>query len=71
MSLPLPRFLETHETRREHARRLEQTVREAGSDLRERTIHVDPCDARTLRGIPAIGRGVAGVINGTAPGAQT
>ncbi len=35
------------------------------------TWHVDPSDTLTLRGIPAIGRGVAGVIRGTSPGAQT
>lgn len=29
-----------------------------------------PGDERRLRGIPAIGRGVAGAINGTRPGAN-
>lgn len=29
--------------------------------------HVDPADTRTLRGIPAIGRGVAGASPGTSP----
>lgn len=31
----------------------------------------DPSDTRTLRGIPAIGRGVAGHIPGTRPDAIT
>lgn len=70
-ALPLPRFLETFETRREHARKLEHAVRSAGGDMHEmrnvRATHT-AVDAIALRGIPAIGRGVAGVIAGTSPG---
>ena len=32
-----------------------------------KTWHLDPSDTRTLRGIPAIGRGVQGAIPGTRP----
>lgn len=32
--------------------------------------YVDPADTRTLRGIPAIGRGVAGASPGTSPHAR-
>ncbi len=69
MALALPRFLETHQTRREHARKLERVVREAGGDLRDQrpSTHT-AADGRSLRGIPAIGRGVAGCIPGTNPG---
>ncbi len=72
MAHALPRFLETFETRRAHAAKLERVVREAGGDLREqRTSSHTAADGISLRGIPAIGRGVAGVIAGTNPGAQT
>jgi hypothetical protein len=67
-SAPLPRFLETHATRVEHARKLERIIRESGGDTRQlrKTTHT-AADGITLRGIPAIGRGVAGVIPGTNP----
>ncbi len=69
MAHALPRFLETHETRRLHAAKLERVVRESGGDLRdERPSSHTAADGTTLRGIPAIGRGVAGVIPGTKPG---
>jgi hypothetical protein len=68
-SLPLPRFLEDHRSRVEHARALERVVRESAGDLRERKSNHTAVDAISLRGIPAIGRGVSGVIHGTAPGA--
>ncbi len=67
MAHPLPRFLETHTTRLEHARKLERIVREAGGDLRDERHHPTAADGASLRGIPAIGRGVAGVIAGTNP----
>ncbi len=71
-SRALPRFLETFETRREHARKLERVVREAGGDLRDdRPSSHTAADGTSLRGIPAIGRGVAGVIAGTNPGGST
>lgn len=68
MSQILPRFLETHATKREHARKLERVIRESGGDTRElkKTAHT-AADSITLRGIPAVGRGVAGVIPGTNP----
>jgi hypothetical protein len=66
-SLPLPRFLETAQERRDHARALEREVLQQQVDLRERKITHDPSDSLTLRGIPAVGRGVAGAIRGTSP----
>ena len=69
MPQPLPRFLEDHQSRLEHARKLEKVVRDAGGDLRdERPTAHTAVDGVALRGIPAIGRGVSGVIPGTAPG---
>jgi hypothetical protein len=35
--------------------------------LQRPTRHIDPADTRTLRGIPAIGRGVAGATPGSSP----
>lgn len=35
------------------------------------TWYVDPSDTLTLRGIPALGRGVGGAIRGTRPDLQT
>jgi hypothetical protein len=67
-SLPLPRFLEQHQERRDHSRALEREVAQQGVDLAKRKkIVCDPADSLTLRGIPAVGRGVAGVIRGTQP----
>ena len=67
MNTPLPRFLQEHQHRREHATALARTVVDNSLDLRDRVIVCDPSDNLTLRGIPAIGRGVAGVIRGTNP----
>ncbi len=68
-NLPLPRFLENHASRREHAIQLRRALDgQPDVDLRERKIYHDPADTLSLRGIPAIGRGVAGVIRGTSPG---
>jgi hypothetical protein len=66
-SLPLPRFLQQHVEKRDHARALEREVMQQGVDLAQRQIVCDPSDSLTLRGIPAIGRGVAGCIRGTDP----
>lgn len=66
-SLPLPRFLETEQTRRDHARKLERAVRESSGDIRTTKTAHTAADTLTLRGIPAIGRGVAGVIPGMRP----
>jgi len=35
------------------------------------TWYVDPSDTLTLRGIPALGKGVGGAIRGTRPDLQT
>ncbi len=68
-SQPLPRFLERHIEHRAHAANLGRALREQPTiNLAEHKIYHDPADTLTLRGIPAIGRGVAGVIRGTAPG---
>ena len=70
-NLPLPRFLETYQSKLDHAARLEGVVREAGADLRvERPIARDPSDSRTLRGIPCVSSGMGGAIAGTNPGAN-
>ena len=44
---------------------------DADHKLQRPTTYVDPSDTRTLRGIPAIGRGVAGASPGTRPDAIT
>jgi hypothetical protein len=67
MNIPLPRFLQQHQHHREHATALTQTIVDNSLDLRNRVIVCDPSDSLTLRGIPAIGRGVAGAIRGTDP----
>ena len=66
-SFPLPRFLESVRERSAHAALLDDVVARTELDLRERKIVCDPSDSLTLRGIPAVGRGVAGVIRGTQP----
>lgn len=68
-SLPLPRFLERHAEQRAHVAKLTAAVAGTTVDLAQRKHHNDPADTLTLRGIPAIGRGVAGCIRGTNPGA--
>jgi hypothetical protein len=67
MNVPLPRFLQEHQHQRAHAEALTRTVVDNTLDLRDRIIVCDPSDSLTLRGIPAIGRGVAGAIRGTNP----
>lgn len=68
MAQPLPRFLETHATRQAHARHLERVVREAGGDMREVKMRHTAADSRSLRGIPCVGKSIAGVVAGTQPG---
>ncbi len=63
----LPRFVEGHLERLQHGRILEQIVRETGATVKPRRHSETAADSLTLRGIPAIGRGVAGVIVGTQP----
>jgi hypothetical protein len=70
MNVPLPRFLQEHQHRRDHANALSSSVVDNSLDLRDRIIVCDPSDALTLRGIPAIGRGVAGAIRFSQPEAQ-
>jgi hypothetical protein len=65
----LPRFLDTHLERRAHAGQLLIVVTDTDHNIKERRIYQDPADTLTLRGIPAIGRGVAGCIRGTNPAA--
>ena len=67
MNVPLPRFLQDHQHRRGHIDALTTSVVTQGANLKDRTFVCDPADTLTLRGIPAIGRGVAGVIRGTQP----
>ncbi len=58
-------FAKGHSARTVLVRRV-QVITVTTSPLKV-TWHVDPCDSLTLRGIPAIGRGVAGHITGTNP----
>ncbi len=65
----LPRFLEDHQERVEHARKLEQIVRESGANVtEERASRQHVMSPTDLRGLPAIGRGVSGAIAWTQPG---
>lgn len=68
-----PKGFMNHLTHALNAELLEQLARDAGGSVveeRARITHsADPGDNRTLRGIPAIGRGVAGVSPGTRPDA--
>jgi hypothetical protein len=51
-----------------NAKLIAQLAREDGVETFERPRHaVDAGDERTLRGIPAIGRGCGGAIPGTRP----
>lgn len=55
-----------------HAKLLVQFARETGDIPLEKPVSAAalPGDEEALRGIPAIGRSVAGVIRGTAPGSN-
>lgn len=54
---------------RRNAKLLAKLAREDGAPVLERPAKPqDAADGRTLRGIPAIGRGVDGAIPGTKPG---
>lgn len=66
-SQPLPRFLETQATRKDHAQKLERIARDTNSNVTKIRAQHTAADGRTLRGIPAIGRGVAGCIPGQNP----
>ena len=70
-SFALPRFLETHADRIHHAKKLERIARQTGNAIEPKTSAHTAADSLTLRGIPAIGRGVAGVIPGMRPDAIT
>lgn len=67
-----PRGFANHQANVANAQMLERLAREQSADLRVERVerqmfNNDPSDSRTLRGIPAIGRGVMGVIFGTQP----
>lgn len=51
----------------ENARRLARIARETGQALPRKPPPGSAADALTLRGIPAVGRGVSGQIRGTQP----
>ena len=70
MNVPLPRFLQEHHHQRSHIDALTTAVVELQVNVRDRVIVCDPADTLTLRGIPAIGRGVAGAIRYTNPANQ-
>lgn len=67
-----PRGFANHQANVANAKMLETLVREQGADLQAERVerqmfNIVAADSRTLRGIPAIGRGVMGVIRGTDP----
>ena len=68
MSHPLPRYLAHDQLAWERKR--DRILREVGADQPDtdtRTYATAGGDERKLRGIPAIGRNVAGAIPGTSP----
>lgn len=67
----LPRFYR-HQQAEADAIALTKRLLETGEQAPEPTSRVLSLigDERQLRGLPAIGRGVAGAINGTRPGAK-
>jgi hypothetical protein len=67
------RSIRRHQEHVAHLRLLVQIAEETGGSVQEerekhRPMYRDPADAATLRGLPAIGPGVAGAIRGTRPG---
>jgi len=68
MSQPLPRFYK-RTLRAKDERMISQAIIDTGDTAPTRTLSTAtlPGDARRLRGIPAIGRSVAGCIPGTNP----
>lgn len=66
MSRPLPRFTDTAV---EDERQLAKVLRETGMMARP-SVSLADASAQELRGIPAIGRGVAGVSPGMDPFAR-
>lgn len=65
LSLPMKRALVAARLQQQQAHILRQAALEA--PIPERTTHCDPADGQALRGIPAVGRNVAGHIEGTQP----
>ena len=59
-------FARGHSARTVLVRHVQTTTVTTIPNAKVTWIH-DPSDSRTLRGIPAIGRGVAGCITGTNP----
>jgi hypothetical protein len=55
-----------------HAKILEQITRETGGNVAEerKRFASTAADSATLRGLPAIGRGVSGAVRGTIPGSN-
>lgn len=68
MSQILPRFNQRQE-RAERERKIARIILEAGPEETPATVARATLagDARRLRGLPAIGRGVGGTIPGTSP----
>jgi hypothetical protein len=66
-----PRGHSSHAMFVEHARILEQLARETGRNVAEERARLrasrTPADQRTLRGLPAVGRGIVSVIAGAQP----
>ena len=69
LSLPMKRALVAAKLQQQVGQIVRQAALEA--PLPERTTHCDPADGKALRGIPAVGRNVAGHIDGTQPEQQT
>ena len=63
----LVRFLDRGLRDREHQRKVEKAVREAGAAAPPANNRKLPGDPAALRGIPAIGHGVGGTMSGTNP----
>jgi hypothetical protein len=61
-----PRGFSSYQANVANAQLLERLARETNVPL-ERLQTATPADELTLRGIPAVGRGIAGVIRGTQP----
>lgn len=63
-----PRGFSSYQAHLANAAMLERLARETGGDVAvERAGPATPADTETLRGIPAVGRGIAGVIRGSQP----
>lgn len=62
-----PRGFSAYQSNVRNAQLIARLARETGGNVREARPVASPADELTLRGIPAIGRGVQGVIRGTQP----